>query len=145
MYYEGNNEGKSVVAQGFIRTFNNKVYKYTTSISKNIYTSKLANIVNEYNNVYQITNKMKDIDVKSNEYINIENNDGEPRFEVGDHVRISEYKKVENTVRWTYLIEKLNGEEVVVTFYENGLQKTNQTEFNAERVIKKEGDKRYVK
>ena len=114
-------------------------------LSKNIYTSKLANIVNEYNNVYQITNKMKDIDVKSNEYINVENNDGEPRFEVGDHVRISEYKKVENTVRWTYLIEKLNGEEVVVTFYENGLQKTNQTEFNTERVIKKEGDKRYVK
>ena len=116
-----------------------------TSISKNIYTSKLANIVNEYNNVYQITNKMKDIDVESNEYINVENNDGEPRFEVGDHVRISECKKVENTVRWTYLIEKLNGEEVVVTFYENGLQKTNQTEFNVERVIKKEGNKRYVK
>ena len=88
---------------------------------------------------------MKDIDVKSNKHINVENNDGEPRFEVGDHVRISEYKKVENTVRWTYLIEKLNGEEVVVTFYENGLQKTNQTEFNVERVIKKEGDKRYVK
>ena len=116
-----------------------------TSISKNIYTSKLANIVKKYNNVYQITNKMKDIDVKSNEYINVENNDGEPRFEVGDHVRISEYKKVENTVRWTYLIEKLNGEEVVVTFYENGLKKTNQTEFNVERVIKKEGDKRYIK
>ena len=72
MYYEGNNEGKSVVAQGFIRTFNNKVYKYMTSISKNIYTSKLANIVKKYNNVYQITNKMKDIDVKSNEYINVE-------------------------------------------------------------------------
>ena len=65
-----------------------------TSISKNICTSKVANIVNEYNNVYQITNKMKDIDVKSNEYINVENNDGEPRFEVGDHVRISELQKL---------------------------------------------------
>ena len=54
-------------------------------------------------------------------------------------------KKVKNTVPWTYVISDLKGEEIVETFYENGLQKTNQKEFRIKKVIKRKGDKLYVK
>ena len=54
-------------------------------------------------------------------------------------------KKVKNTVPWTYIINDLNGEENVVTFYKNKLQKTNQKEFRIEKVVKKKGDKLYIK
>ena len=63
------NEGKSIVAERLIRTLKNKIYKYMTSISKNVYINKLGGIVNEYNNKYHKTNKMKSIDVKSRTYI----------------------------------------------------------------------------
>ena len=63
------NEGKSVVAERFIRTLKNKIYKYMTSISKNVYVDKLDDIVNKYNNTYQRTIKMKPVDVKSSTYI----------------------------------------------------------------------------
>ena len=53
--------------------------------------------------------------------------------------------KVENTVPWTYVIIDLKGEEIVGTFYEKELQKTNQKEFRVEKVIKRKGDKLYVK
>ena len=82
------NEGKSVVAERFIRTLRTKIYKYMTSISKNVYNDKLD--VNEYNNAYHITIKMKQIDVKDNTYIDSikEVNDEDRKFKVGDHVRI---------------------------------------------------------
>ena len=54
-------------------------------------------------------------------------------------------KKVKNTELWTYVINDLNGEEIVGTFYKNELQKTNQKEFRIEKVIKRKGDKLYVK
>ena len=57
------NEGKSVVAERFIRTLNSKSYKYMTSISKNVYIDKLDDIVGEYNNAYHRTIKMKPVDV----------------------------------------------------------------------------------
>ena len=57
------NEGKSVVVERFIRTLKTKIYKYLTSISKNVYTDKLDDIVNEYNNTYHTTNEMKPVDV----------------------------------------------------------------------------------
>ena len=81
-------------------------------------------------------------------------NDKDPKFKVGDHVRTSKYKrseevflikKVKNTVLWTYVINDLNGEEVIGTFYEKELQKTNQQKFRIEKVIKRRGDKLYVK
>ena len=91
-------------------------------------------------------------------------NDKDPKFKVGDHVRISKYKnifakgytpnwseedfvikEVKNTVPWTYAISDLNGKKIIGTFYEKELQKTNQKEFRIERVIKKKGDKLYVK
>ena len=62
--YSTHNEGKSVVAERFIRTLKNKIYKYMTSISKNMYIDKLDDIVNEYNDTYQKTIKMKPIDLK---------------------------------------------------------------------------------
>ena len=127
---------------------------------------KLADIVDEYNNTKHRTIKMKSIDIKDNAYIDFgkEVNDNDPNFNVGDHVRISKYKnifakgytpnwseeifvikKIKNTVPWTYIINDLNGEEIIGTFYENELQKTNEEEFRIEKVIKKKDDKLYVK
>ena len=54
-------------------------------------------------------------------------------------------KKVKNIAPWTYVINDLNGEEIIGTFYEKELQKANQQEFRIEKVIKKKGDKLYVK
>ena len=68
--YSAHIEGKCVVAKSCLRTLKNKVYKYMTSISKNVYIDKL-NIVNEYSNAYQKIIKMKSIDVKNNIYIYI--------------------------------------------------------------------------
>ena len=68
--YSTNNEGKSVVAERFIRTLKSKIYKYITSISKNVYIDKLKAIVEKYNNTYHTTIKMKPIDVEDNTYIN---------------------------------------------------------------------------
>ena len=67
--YSIHNEGKSVVAERFIRTLKTKIYKYITSISKNVYIDKLNDIVKEYNNTYHRTIKMKPVDVKDNTYI----------------------------------------------------------------------------
>ena len=90
------NGGNSVAAQRFIRTLKTKIYKYMTSISKNVYIDKLDDIVNEYNNTYHRTIKMKPVDVKDNTYIDFkkEVNDKDPKFKVGDHVRISKYKNI---------------------------------------------------
>ena len=161
-----NNEGKSVAAERFVRTLKNKIYKYMTSISKNVYIDKLDDTVNEYSNTYHITIKMKPIDVKDSTYINIDEevNDNGPKFKVGDHVKISKYKnlfakgyspnwseevfvikKIRNTIPWTYVINDRNGQEIIGTFYEKKLQRTNQQEFRIEKVITKKGDKLYVK
>ena len=91
--YLTHNEEKSVVTERFFRTLKNKIYKYMTSISKNVYIHKLDNIVNKYNNTYHSyhsTVKMKPVDVKSNTYINCskEINDKDPIFTTGDFVRI---------------------------------------------------------
>ena len=137
-----------------------------TTISKNVYIDKLDDIVEEYNNKYHTTIKMKPVDVADNTYINVkkETNDKNPKFKADDHVRISKYKnifakgymlnwseeifvikKIKNTVPWTYTINNLNGEEIIGTFYENELQGTRENEFRIEEVIKRKGDKLYVK
>ena len=94
--YSTHNEVKSVVAERFIRTLKSKIYKYMTSISKNVYIDKLDDIVNGYNNTYHTTIKTKPIDVKDNTYINTSKkiNNKDPKFIVGDHVRISKYKNI---------------------------------------------------
>ena len=150
------NEGKSVAAERFIRTFKAKIYKCMISISKTVYISKLDDIVNQHNNTYHRTIKMKPVDVKDNTYIGSikEVNDKGPKLKFGDHVRISIHrnifskgftpywseevfviKKVKNTV--PYVVNDLNGEEIIGTFYQKELQKTNQQEFRIEKVIKK--------
>ena len=63
------NEGKSVVAERFIKTLKTKIYKYMISISKNVYIDKLDDIVNEHNNTYHRTIKMKPVDVKKKIHI----------------------------------------------------------------------------
>ena len=85
--YSTNNEGKSVIAE---------IYKYMTSISKNVYIDKLDDIVKEYNNKYHKSIKMKPVDVKNNKYIDFkkEINNKDPKFIVDDHVRISIYKNI---------------------------------------------------
>ena len=89
-------DGKSVVAEIFIRTLKTKIYKYMTSVSKNVYINKLDDIVGEYNNSHHRTIKMKSIDVKDNTYIDFkkEVNDKDPKSKVGDRVRISKYKNI---------------------------------------------------
>ena len=67
--YLTHNVGKSVVAERFIRTLKTKIYKYMTSISKNVYIHKLDDTANEYNNTYHRTSKMKPVDVKEDTYI----------------------------------------------------------------------------
>ena len=127
---------------------------------------KLDDIVYEYNNTCHRTIMMKPVDVKDNTYIDFkkEVNDKSSQSKFDDHVRISKYenifakrytrswseevfviKKVKNTIPWTYVISDLNGEEIIGTFYEKELQKTNQQEFRIEKVIMKKGDKLYVK
>ena len=112
---------------------------------------RLDNIVNEYNNRYHGKVQIKPVDVKDNTYIDsmelLRSNDKDPKFKVGNHVKISKYKnifakgytanwpeevfvikKVKNTVPWTYVINDLNGDEIIGAFYEKELQKTNQQE-----------------
>ena len=88
--YSAHNEGKSNVAERFIRTLKNKIYKHMTSISRNVYIDQLDDIVNEYNNTYRRTIKMKPIDVKDNTHIDSVKkvNDKDPKFKVNDHKRI---------------------------------------------------------
>ena len=163
--YSTNNEGKPAAAEIFIRTLKNKMYKHMTSISKNVYIDKLDDIVNKYNNTYSTT-KMKPVDVKDNIYIDSskEVNDKDPKLQFGDHVRISKYKnvfaegytpncskegfvisKIKSTVPWTYVFNDLNGEEFIGTFFEKELRKTNKKEFRRKKLIKKKGNKLYVK
>ena len=136
-----------------------------TAISKNVYFDVLDNIVNKYNNSVHRTIKMKPTDVTSDSYAeyNEDSNEKDPKFKVGDHVRISKYKnifakgytqnwsevfiisKIKNTVPWTYVTSDLNGEQIAGTFYENRITKNRLKEFRIEKVIKREGDKLYVK
>ena len=139
------NEGKSVVAERFIRTLKNKLYKYMTATGKNVYYDVLDDVVNKYNNTKHSTIKMKPIDVEDNNkgvYID-EHNEKDSRFKVGDRVRISRYKnifakgyapnwsseifivdKINDTVPYTYNLKDLNDEEIIGSFYDKELQKS---------------------
>ena len=90
------NEGKSVVAERFIRTLKAKIYKHMTLVSKNVYINKLDDIVNEYKNAYHRTIRMKPLDVEDNTYIDFEKEveDKDPKFKVADYVKISQYKNI---------------------------------------------------
>ena len=160
------NKGKFVVAERFIRTLKCKIFKHMRAISKNVYFDVLDDVVHKYNNTVHRTIKMKPIDVTSDSYAeyNEDFNKKDPKFKVGDHVRISKYKnifakgytpnwseevfvinKIKNTVPWTYAVSDLNGEEITGSFCEKELQKTSQEKFRTEKVLKRKGDKLYVK
>ena len=149
-----------------MRTSKNKIYKYMTSISKDVYIDKLDDIVNKYNNTYHRTIKMKPFDVKPSIYIDFNNaiNNKDFKFEVGDIVIISKYKnifakgyipnwseevfiltKIKNTVAWTYVISDLRGKEILGTFCQKKLRKVNQKEFTVEKLIKRTSEKLYFK
>ena len=161
--HSAHNELKPAVAEKFMRKFNNEIYKYITSVLKNVYTNnELDDIVNKCNNRYHIAIKMKSFDIETGTHVDlhIEEDDADPKFKVGDHIRISKYKnifakdyipncseevivikKLKNTVPMKYLVKYLHGKEAVGTFYEKLLQKTNQTVFRVKNEIKKTGDK----
>ena len=122
-----------------------------TSITKNVYFDKLDDIVNKYNNAYHNTTKMKPVDVKSSTCIGFvkKNNKKDPKFNVGDHVRISKHKnifpkryipnwseevfvikKVKNMLPQKYVVSDLNGKEIFGTFYENKFKKKSKKSYN---------------
>ena len=132
--YSTHNEGKSVVAEWFIRTWKTKTNKHMTAVSKNVHNDKLDDIVNEYKSTYHRTINMKPVDVKDNSDTDSskEINDKDPKFKISDHVRISKYKnifakgytrnssgdvfvikEIKNTVPWAYVINDLNVEEII--------------------------------
>ena len=143
--YSTYNEGKSVVAEKFIKTLKNKLYKDMTATNKNVYYDVLEDIVNEYSNTKHSTIKMKPRDVKNGNkrvYVD-ENNKKDSRFNVGDRVRISKFKnifakgytpnwskeifivnKINDTVPYTYNLKDLNDEEIIGSFYHRELQKS---------------------
>ena len=142
--YSTYNEGKSVVAERFIRTLKNKLYKHMTATGKKVYYDVLDDVVNKYNNTKHRTIKMKPIDVKNNKRVYIdEHNEKDSKFKVGDRVRISRYKnifakghtpnwsseifivnKINDTVPYTYNLKDLNDEEIIGSFYDKELQNT---------------------
>ena len=143
--YSTYNEGKSVVAERFIRTLKDKLYKHMTATGKNVYYDVLDDVVNKYNNTKHSTVKIKPIDIGDNNkrvYID-EHNEKDSKFKVGDGVRISRYKnifakgyapnwsseifivdKINDTVAYTYNLKDLNDEEIIGSFYDKELQKT---------------------
>ena len=138
--YSTFNEGKSVVAERFIRTLKNKLYKHMAATGKNVYYDVLDDRVNKYNNTKHSTIKMKPKDVKNDNsriYIDV-HNEKSARYNVGDRVRISKFKnifpnwsreifiinKINDAVPYTYNLKDLNGEEIIGSFYDRELQKT---------------------
>ena len=143
--YSTYNEGKSVVAERFMRTLKNKLYKHMTATGKNVYYDVLDDVVSKYNKTEHSTIKMKPKDVKNDNkkvYID-EHNEKDSRFKVGDGVTISKFKnifakgytpnwskemfivnKINDTVPYTYDIKDLNGEEIIGSFYDRELQKS---------------------
>ena len=142
--YSTFNEGKSVVAERFIRTLKNKLYKHMTATGKNVYYDVSDDVVIEYNNTKHNTIKMKPKDVRNNKRVHTyEHNEKDSRFKVGDRVRISKFKnifakgytpnwskeifivnKINDTVPYAYNLKDLNGEEIIGSFYDRELQKT---------------------
>ena len=137
--YSTYNEGKSVVAKRFIRTLKNNIFKHMTAISKDVYFDVLDDIANKYNNTVCKTIKMKPIDVTDNSYAeyNKDFNKKDPTVFV--------IRKITNAVPWTHAVSDLNGEKSTGSFYEKELQKPSQEKFSIKKVLKRKGDKLYVK
>ena len=172
--YSTENEEKSSVVERWIRTMKEKMWKYFSANSTNVYMNALPDLVREYNNTRHSSIKMtlvkaskkeNELKVWRNLYPeHLEIYDIKPKFSVGDKVRISKKKNTFEkgyTTKWTeeiftiievkcmlpvtYKIDDLNGEEITGTFYEPELQKTSQELFRIEKVIKRGKKKSLVK
>ena len=149
--YSTYNEGKSVVAERFIRTLKNKIFKHMTAVSKNVYFDVLDDIVNKYNNTVHRTIKMKPIDVTSDSYAeyNEDSNVTKPKFKVGDHVRISKYKNIfakGYTQNWSedaFVVSKIKiqfrGLMLLVTWMVNQLLEVFMKK-NSKKLVKKNSE-----
>ena len=172
--YATENEEKSSIAERWIRTIKEKMFKYFTDYNTNTYIDVLPDLVEDYNNTVHSSTKLTPVEAskKENElkvWRNLypdryKTSRLNPKFSVGDEVRITKKKKVFEkgyTTRWTeeiftikeiretnpitYKLEDLQGEEIKGTFYEPELQKTEQQVFKIEKIIKKEKGRSFVK
>ena len=145
LLYSTYDKGKSVLAERFIRTLKNKLYKHMTATGKNFYYDALDDVLNKYNNTKHSAIKTKPKDVKNDNkraYID-ERNEKDSRYKVDDRVRISKFKNIfakgytpnwskeifivnerNDTVPYTYNIKDLNDEEIIGSFYDRELQKS---------------------
>ena len=108
--YSTYSKGKSVVVERFIRTLKNKIFKHMAAVSKNVYFDVLKDVLDKYNYTVHRSIKMKPIDITPDSYT--EHNEGskekDPKFKVGYHVRISEYKNIfakGYTQNWSKLVK----------------------------------------
>ena len=155
------NEGRSIVERS-IRTLNNRVQKYLTSISKIVYIDKLADIVYEYNNVYHSTIKIKSIDLKSSTHIDFgkENNEKGPKFNfnylnikaflqrVTFQISLKKFlwfKKLRILCRGQILVVILMMKKLFKCFTKKNRKRQIKQKFKIEKIIKRKGDKLYVK
>ena len=172
--YSTENEEKSSIAERWIRTMKEKMFKYFTDNNTYKYIDALPELVEDYNNTVHSSTKLTPVEAsKEKNELTVWRNlypdryktsRLNPKFSVGDEVRITKKKKVFEkgyTTRWTeeiftikeiretnpitYKLEDLQGEEIKGTFYEPELQKTEQQVFRIEKIIKKEKGKSLVK
>ena len=172
--YSTENEEKSSIVERWIRTMKEKMWKYFTDNNTYKYIDVLPDLVEDYNNTVHSSTKLTPIDAskKKNELTVWRNlypdryktSRLNPKFSVGDEVRITKKKKDFEkgyTTRWTeeiftikeiretnpitYKLEDLQGEEIKGTFYEPELQKTKQQIYRIEKVIEKEKGRSFVK
>ena len=134
--YSSCNEGKSAVAERFIKTLKNNIYKHMTALSKNVCFNILNDTVYKYNNTLHRTIKMKPADVTSDYFVecNEKSNEKDSKFKIAGHEEFQSIKKIllidmlligqmkffirktKNTIPWTYANNDLNGEEIIGTF-----------------------------
>ena len=172
--YATENEEKSSIAERWIRTMKEKMFKYFTDNNTYNYIDALPELVEDYNNTVHSSTKLTPTDASKEEnelkvWRNLypdryKTSRLNPKFSVGDKVRITKKKKVFEkgyTTRWTeeiftikeiretnpitYKLEDLKGEEIEGTFYEPELQKTEQQIYRIEKIIKKEKGRSFVK
>ena len=171
--YATENEEKSSIAERWIRTMKENMFKYFTDNNTNKYIDVLPDLVEDYNNTVhsstkftpvEASKKENELKVRRNLYPDrYKTSRLNPKFSVGDMVRITKKKNVLEkgyTARWTeeiftikeiretnpitYIIEDLQGEEIKGTFYEPELQKTKQQIYRIEKVIEKEKGRSFV-
>ena len=172
--YATENEEKSSIAERWIRTMKEKMFKYFTDNKTNKYIDVLPDLVEDYNNTVHSSIKLTPVEASKEEnklkvWRNLypdryKTSRLNPKFSVGDRVRISKKKAVFEkgyTTRWTeeiftiteiqntnpitYKLADLQGEKITGAFYEPELQKTEQQIFRIEKVIKKEKGRSFVK